>query len=305
MMEKIIKKVKSILIRILYKVSPLLPSKLYLKLLFPLKVGYKLNFQNPKTYNEKLQWLKLNYINPIFPLYVDKYEFKQVIKEMFGEEYVVKNYGVWESFDEIDFDKLPEKFVLKTTHDQGGVVICHNKSNFDKKNAEKKLNNHLKRNLYYILREWPYKNIKPRIIAEEYIENTEKKLYDYKIYCFNGEPKLVFVASDRNSIEDSIFDFYDLEFNHLDIKRSNTRQSEVKHNKPKGFEKMLAFSSKLSQGLPHVRIDFYNIEGKIYFGEFTLFTGGGLKPFYPIEWDYKLGEWINLESLIDENITNK
>lgn len=289
--------------KILYKISPFLPDALYLKLLFPLKTGYRLNLRNPRTYNEKLQWLKLHYREPIQTQLVDKYEVKKYTKEMIGEEYVVKTYGVWNSFEEIDFDTLPNQFVLKTTHDQGGVVICKDKAHFDYQSAKKKLAKHLKIKHYYLTREWPYKNVKPRIMAEKLLlEDTKEEIKDYKFYCFNGEPKIVFIASNRNKGNKVIFDFYDINFNHLNIKRPNSRNDFKRTSKPKNYDKMIELSSKLSHGFPHVRVDFYNIKGEIYLGEMTFFTGGGMKPFIPDLWDYKFGKWIDLGKIKTSNI---
>ena len=288
------KKPEEILVKMLYLLSPIFTDKMYLKMLFPLKVGYKLDLKNPKTFNAKLQWLKLFYRNPEIPTLVDKYEFKTYISNIFGKQYVVENYGVWDSFEEIDFNNLPDKFVLKTTHDQGGVVICNDKSTFNLVEARKKLNKHLKRKFFYLFREWPYKYVKPRIIAEK-ILITEKfeELVDYKFYCFNGEVKILFIAEGRQR-EESIFDFYDLNFNRLDIEREGHRRSRVGHVKPDNFEIMVKLAAKISSDFPHVRVDFYNINGSVYFGECTFFTGGGFKPFFPEKWDYILGNYLKL-----------
>jgi hypothetical protein len=228
----VIKRPETLFIKLLYFLSPLFGDKFYLKLLFPLKVGYKLNLKNPKSYNEKLQWLKLNYRDPLLPKLVDKYEYKIYIKNKIGEEYIVKNYGVWDSFKEIDFNKLPNQFVLKTTHDQGGVVICKDKSNFDFKKARKKINRHLNQNIFYRFREWPYKYIKPRIIAEELLVDYDVgDLLDYKFYCFNGEPNVMYIASGGQS-DSSYLNFYDMDFNLLDIERRGYPQSDKDFKKP-------------------------------------------------------------------------
>lgn len=297
----LIRKIKSalkhpewLLIRPLIFISPLLEDTLYLKILFYLRAGYRLDLNNPITFNQKLQWLKINYRMPILTEMADKYEMKRITSDKIGKEHIVKNYGIWNSFDDIDFDALPDRFVLKTTHDQGGIVICEDKSKLNKDAARKKLNKHLKTKNYYITREWPYKNIKPRILAEEFLVDEERgDIWDYKIYCFNGVPKMVFIASGRNNIDGVVFDFFDIEFNHLNIKRPNSKQSNKVIERPENFDQMIKLAQELSEGIPHVRVDFYNIGGKIYTGEFTFFTGGGMKPFIPREWDYKLGEMIN------------
>lgn len=283
-------------IKLLTFTSPILSDRLYLKLLFPLKVGYKLNLNNPKTYNEKLQWLKLHDRNPYYTKLVDKYEVKKVVKEKIGEDYVITNYGVWDSFDEINFDELPNKFVLKTTHDSGGVVICSDKGNFNFKKAKNKIERSLKRKHYLLSREWPYKDVKPRIIAEEFlVDESNIELKDYKFFCFNGEPKSMFIATERNT-GDVKFDFYDIEFNHLDIFQVHKQSGKI-IEKPKNYELMIDVCRVLSENLTHVRIDLYNINGKILFGEYTFFHHGGLVPFHPQKWDDIFGKWITLPSI--------
>ena len=277
----------------------------YVKKMFKLKMGYELDLENPKTYNEKLQWLKLNYHNPETIVMVDKYLSKEYVKERIGEQYVVPLYGVWDKFSDIDFDILPEQFVLKTTHDCGGVVVCKDKSTFDKDSAEKFLNKHLKHEYFYHCREWPYKHVKPRIIAEKFMQDSKERpeegLTDYKFFCFDGEPKAMFIATDRAKANtETKFDFYDMEFNHLPFTNGHPNSDKV-IEKPKQFELMIELSKKLSKGLPHIRVDFYESEGNIYFGELTLFHWGGIVPFKPEEWDYKFGEWINLPKNQENN----
>lgn len=302
--KTVINKPNVILIKFLHLISPLLSDKSYLKLLFPLYTGYKLNLKNPQTYNQKLQWLKLNYRKPIMTKMVDKYEAKAIVKDAIGEEYVVKNYGIWNSFDEIDFGLLPDKFVLKTTHDQGGVVICKDKSTFDFKAAKKKLNKHLRRNHFYLSREWPYKNVVPRILAEEYLNIGEEDLKDYKFFCYDGKVKALFIASERQSGKEVKFDFYDKDFNFLDIIQTHPQSGNI--NKiPENFNEMILMAERLSQKIPHVRVDFYNIKGDIYFGEFTFSHHGGLVPFHPKKWDYIFGDWINLDSLVNKRLKLK
>src|SRR5690606_1351983 len=259
---------------------------------FYLKVGYKLDLKNPKTFNQKLNWMKLYYRDEALSRLSDKYEVKEYVKKTIGDQFVVKNYGVWDAFDQIDFEKLPSKFVLKTTHDQGGVIVCDDKSTFDIDKARAKINKHLRQNLYYKFREWPYKNIKPRIIAEEFLVDSDKKLDDFKFFCFNGKVKAMYIATERNS-GNVKFDFFDIEFNHLNIVQSYP-QSGKSFEKPANYELMVDLASRLSKGLPQVRIDFYNVNGKVFFGEFTFFHHGGLHPFHPEEWDYEFGSYIDL-----------
>lgn len=288
-----IKNPKVVLIKILYFISPILGDKTYLSLLFPLKVKYRLNLRDPRTYNEKLQWMKLYYRKPLMCKLVDKYEVKTYVKEKIGSQYVVTNYGVWDSFDEIDFTTLPSQFVLKTTHDQGGVVICRDKSEFNFDKAKEKLNRHLKRNFYLLLREWPYKDVKPRIIAEELLaDDSEGEIDDYKFFCFNGEPKMMFISTERQAGKPK-FNFYDIDFNELDIIRG-AGKSNKDIMRPVNYDLMVSLARELSAGLPHVRVDFYSVREEVLFGEYTFFSGGGLKPFYPEKWDRIMGDWIQL-----------
>lgn len=290
---------KNILIKILYKISPFIKDEQYLKVLFFLKLGYKLDIKNPKTYNQKLQWLKLYYRNPITTQMVDKFLVKDFAKEIIGEKYLVQSYGIWNSFDEIDFNVLPKSFVLKTTHDQGGVIIVRDKNKLDKEYAKNKLSKHLNRQHYFLSREWPYKNVKPRIMAEALlIDNEVDDLYDYKFYCFDGEPKIMYIAHGRHT-DTCYLDFYDMEFNKLNISRPHYPQSNIKFQIPKNWELMKELSKKISKNFPHLRVDFYNINGTIYLGELTFFQGGGLMKFEPQEWDFKLGELINLDKVKD------
>ena len=267
-------------------------DEIFLKIRYRLEMGKKLNLKNPQTFNEKLQWLKLNDRNPEYTKMVDKYEVRKYIAEKIGEDYLIPLLGAWDSFDEIDFDKLPEQFVLKCTHDSGGLIICKDKSKLDINEARKKINKCLKRNVYYLTREWPYKNVKPRIIAEKFmVDESGTELKDYKIFCFNGEPKALFVATDRPY--DTRFDFFDIAFNHLPFTNGHPN-AEKEIRRPEGLSKMAELARKLSGGMKQVRIDFYDINGKVYFGEITFFHWSGMVPFEPEEWDYKWGEMIKL-----------
>lgn len=267
----------------------------YLKFFYWLVMKKKLNLKNPKTYNEKLQWLKLYDRNPLYTKLVDKYEAKKVVGEIIGEEYIIPTIGIYESFEEIDFDNLPYKFVLKCTHDSGGIVVCKDKSKLDIEHARHVLQRGLRKNYYHQNREWPYRNVHPRIIAEEYKEDSEtSELRDYKFFCFDGEVKALFIASDRmNKNEETKFDFFDENFNHLPFTNGHPNAA-VLPKKPKSFDLMLKLAAKLSKGIPHVRVDFYEVDGKVYFGEMTFYHWSGIVPFNPEEWDYKFGSWINL-----------
>lgn len=278
----------------LVRFAPLFSDRKYLELMFPLRVGYKLNMDNPQTYNEKLQWLKLYDRRSEYTQMVDKVEAKKYVANIIGEEHIIPTLAVYDRIDDIDFDALPNQFVLKCTHDSGGIVVCRDKSKLDKKAALAKLKRGLSRNYYFQNREWPYKNVKPRIIAERYMEDESGELKDYKIFCFNGEPKAMFIASDRfDKSQETKFDFFDMDFNHLPFTNGHPNATKPVVQ-PKGFEEMKALAKKLSTGIPHARIDFYDIKGKIYFGEITFFHWSGMKPFEPIEWDYTFGSWIQL-----------
>lgn len=279
---------------LIVKLMSLVSDETYIKIKWKNWMDYKLNLDNPRTFNEKLQWIKLNDHNPLYTELVDKYRAKQYVTEKVGSEYVIPLLGQWDNVDEIEWEKLPNQFVIKCSHDSGSMVLCKDKSAFDVEAAKKKLRSCLKRNYYWESREWPYKNVKPQIFAEAYMEDEHGELRDYKWFCFDGEPKVMFVASDRQKNgEETKFDFYDENFNRLPITNGHPNSSTF-IEKPKGFDIMKELASKLSKGLPEVRMDFYDVNGKVYFGEFTFFHWGGLMPFEPREWDLKFGDWIKL-----------
>ena len=270
----------------------------YLKMRLEDLFGSKPDLENPRTFCEKLQWLKLHDRNPAYTAMVDKYEVKRHVAEKIGEQYIIPTIGVWDSFDEIDFDALPEQFVLKCTHDSGGLVICRDKSNFDMAKARQKINRSLKRNYYYLGREWPYKNVKPRIIAEKYMEDSgSEELKDYKFFCFEGVPGYCQVISDRSTNEK--IDFFDMSWNHqpfvgvigltLDV-----GNSDVPVSKPVSFETMKELSQKLAAGIPFCRVDFYEVNGQLFFGEVTFYPASGFGKFTPDEWNTILGDRIHL-----------
>lgn len=275
-----------------------IPDSIYLKILYRGTMGEKLNLKNPRTYNEKVQWLKRYDRNPVYTVLVDKYEVKQYIKKTIGEEHLIPTLGIWNNFEEIDFESLPEQFVLKCTHDSGGVVICKDKHHFDIEAARKKLNKSLKKNYYWGRREWPYKNVKPRIIAEQYMaDESGYELKDYKFFCFDGVAKAMFIASDRdNPNEETKFDFFDMNFEHLPIINGHPNATKT-INKPVKFDEMRNLAELLSKGMPHVRVDLYDINGDIYFGELTFHHWSGMVPFEPKEWDDKFGDWIKLPQI--------
>ena len=283
--SKILKKIK-------YAMR-IIPDRAYIQMYYFAHFKKFCNLKNPKTYNEKLNWLKLHDKNPIYTRIVDKFEAKEYVKDIIGDQYIISTLGVWDNFDDIDFDELPQQFVLKCTHDSEGLVIVKDKDKLDKEMAKNKIESALKQNFFYIGREWPYKNVKPRIIAEKYMEDhIDGELRDYKFFCFDGEPKAMFVASDRAS-DNVKFDYFDLNFNHLDIKQKYPH-AEQPLRKPVTFEKMIELSKVLSKGFPHVRVDFYEVDGQLYFGELTFYHFSGFMPFEPNKWDKIFGDWIKL-----------
>lgn len=285
-----------------YGMGKIFSDEFLLKCSFRQNMGYPLNLKAPKTFSEKLQWLKLYDRKAEYTTMVDKYAVKEYVSNIIGEEYVIPTLGVWDRFEDIDFDTLPDQFVLKTTHDSGGIVICKDKSNFDFDAAKKKIKKSLKRDYYFIHREWPYKNVPKRIIAEVYMEDREtEELRDYKFFCFDGEVKAMFVATDRQKKGEEVkFDFFDEYYNHLPIKQGHPNAT-VLPVKPQCFEEMKDLASKLSQGIPHLRVDFYEVNGKIYFGELTFFHFTGMVPFVPEEWDKIFGDWIDLPKSTKDN----
>ncbi|MDB2103260.1 MULTISPECIES: ATP-grasp fold amidoligase family protein [Clostridium] len=294
-MNKIIKALKKPKIAIInimnLKFFRLLPDKIFIKIEYYLVMNKKLNLDNPKTFNEKLQWLKINDRKDIYTKIVDKYEVREYISQKIGEEYLIPLIGVWDEFDEIDFSKLPNKFVLKPTHTSGNVFICKDKSKIDYKDLKRKVNKWMKRRYYWVHREWPYKNVKPRIICEEYISDKDSTPDDYKVMCFNSKAKLIEVHIDR--FKNHNLDIYDNEWNRVALAEDGPSSNNV-YEKPKEFDKMIKMSEKLSSISCHARIDWYIVNGKLYFGEITLYEASGLDQFNNPEDDCTLGEWINL-----------
>lgn len=277
--------------------TKLLPDDIYLKIIYRSHMEEKLDLKNPKKFNEKLQWLKLNDRNPLYVDLVDKYEVRKYIKEKIGEEYLIPLIAKYNCFDEIEFEKLPNKFVLKCTHDSGGVLICKDKNLFNKDKAKEIINNSLNKNYYYQWREWPYKNIKPRIICEKYIEDKNTNdLEDYKFMCFNGSVKCILVCSDRQSKDGVKMGFYDTEWNSMNVGRKNKRMY-LDAKKPNKLCKMIELAEKLAQNTKFLRVDFYEIENKIYFGEITFYPAAGLEEFNPKKYDEILGSWIILPKI--------
>lgn len=276
------------------KIFHYIPDPLFLKFKFRLLMGRKLDLKNPKTFNEKLQWLKINDRKPYYSNLVDKYGVRKFIEDKIGSQYLIPLHEVYDSFDQIDFKQLPNQFVLKTTHDSGGVVICKDKTKLDINAAKKKIEKSMANNYYWRKREWVYKNVKPRIIVEKYMEdNSGSSLKDYKFFCFNGKPEFMFIASDRST--DTKFDFFDMNFNNIPVQQHYRRsENPLEIKKPEMFEEMKALAGELSKGFRHLRVDFYNINGKIYFGELTFYHFSGTEKFEPAEYDEIFGSLLDI-----------
>lgn len=261
------------------KLSRLIPDRIYLQIVYFKHFRRFINFNNPKTFNEKIQWLKLNYRNEEYTKLVDKYRVKQYITKLIGEEYVIPTLGVWNNVDDIDFKSLPEKFVLKCNNDSGGIVICKNKKDFDEAKAKSFLKERLKNNGYWYGREWPYKNVKPCIIAEKYMEDSiSKDIKDYKFFCFNGSMEFFDIDIDR-FIEHRA-NYYDRNGNFLPFGKTYCPPDYTKKiEMPKNLDKMIELAETISHNTVLSRIDFYEIDGQVYFGEITFYPGSGFSPF--------------------------
>ena len=279
------------------KLSRLIPDRIYLQIVYFKHFRRFINFNNPKTFNEKIQWLKLNYRNEEYTKLVDKYRVKQYITKLIGEEYVIPTLGVWNNVDDIDFKSLPEKFVLKCNNDSGGIVICKNKKDFDEAKAKSFLKERLKNNGYWYGREWPYKNVKPCIIAEKYMEDSiSKDIKDYKFFCFNGSMEFFDIDIDR-FIEHRA-NYYDRNGNFLPFGKKYCPPDYTKKiEMPKNLGKMIELAETISHNTVLSRIDLYEIDGQVYFGEITFYPGSGFSPFTDEKWDYKLGDMIDLPNI--------
>lgn len=273
-----------------------IPDKLYLKIKFRLEMGYKLDLDNPKTFSEKMQWLKLYDRKEIYIKMVDKYESKKIVEKKLGAKYVVPTYGIFNSFEEIDFDKLPTSFVIKCTHDSGGLVIVNDKEQLNYGLTKKKINKSLKRKYFYSHREWAYKNVKPRILIEKLLVNDNKEeVIEYNFFCFNGEPKFVMTCHGDKRIK-RYNDFYDINFNKLKLKCIYDN-SNIIDTKPNNFQEMIEVSRKLSKNIPHLRVDLYVCNGNIYVGELTFCHWAGFAKFEPEEWNYIIGDYVDLTGI--------
>lgn len=289
--------------RVFYKlnkkrISHLIPDSFMLKIMFHARMGKALNLKNPETFNEKIQWLKLHEHYPRYTQLVDKFEVRKYIADKIGEQYLVPLLGVWDDVEDIDFESLPNAFVLKCTHDSGSVIVCTDKEHFDVTMAKEKLSKAKHTNFYWLYREWPYKNVKPRIIAEQYIGNNIEKenneIQDYKIHCFDGIPRFILVCGKRFSETGLEEDFFDTEWKHMPLRRPNHQNSLSSIDMPDGLNEMLDLARILSKGMPFIRVDFYEVDNKVYFGELTLYPASGFGEFDPEKYDQLFGSWIQL-----------
>lgn len=280
--------------------SPVLPEKLYLKVLFKLKMGYKLDLESPRTFAEKCQWLKLFDRKPIYHQMVDKYEAKKLVASIIGEDYIIPTYGIWNKVEDIHWDSLPDKFVIKPTHSGGSsaVLICRDKCSFDIEKAKKVLRKAMNESIYPKLMEWTYKDVPPRIIAEQLLEDERTvQPRDYKFMCFNGQPKLFYITTGREfpgaHVEDHFFNSdgsYNSTIKHIHYESHPENQPAV----PNNLSLMLVLAEKLSKGMPHLRVDLYEANDKVYFGELTFAEESGFASYSPQKWNKQFGDWISL-----------
>lgn len=295
-MIKVLKRKFNTLFRILLmRYGSILPDKVFTKALYRVRMHKKLNLESPKSFTEKLQWLKLFDHNPLYTLLVDKYEVKQWVADRIGEQYIIPTIGVWNSVESIDWNLLPNQFVLKTTFGGGsdGVYICNDKRSVNSLEVKTKLLKSMSTDPYRRFREWPYKNVPRRLIAEQYLEDKSGDLADYKFYCFGGEPKVLLLATNRYTTHN--FDYFDMDFKRLDIVSAlGGNNPNLSIEKPASFNEMKEIAALLSKNLPHVRVDLYCCNGHVYFGEMTLYDSSGFDNLNSEEWNMIFGSWIDL-----------
>ena len=272
--------------------SVIIPDKIYLTIMYRLKMGDWINWNNPKTFGEKLQWLKIYNRNDLLTKLVDKYEVKKYVSQIVGEKYVIPTIGVYDSFESIPFENLPERFVMKSTHGSGDYIVCKSKASFNIEFAEKRMNKALKRNSYKWGREWPYKNVPHRIIIEEYIDNGDKELNDYKFFCFDGKVAMYYVTSRDHKCQN----FFDINGKELDIADVEyPRNEDEAISVPSKLNEMVEIANRLAKGLVHVRVDLYEVDDKIYVGELTFFDNSGFTKFTPEHYNVDLGNMITIK----------
>lgn len=292
-MKKI--KVRTILYFILIRLSPLMSDKLYIRLKYRLFMERKCNLKHPVLFQEKLQWLKINDRREIYHTMVDKVDAKKFISERIGNEYVIPTIGIWNTIDEIDFNILPNEFILKNTYDSGSYFICTDKTYLDKGEVKKRLMISKGKDYYLYSREWPYKGLEHRIIAEPLLHDDRSPyLRDYKFFTFNGEPKFFYVTSNRGAETGLKEDFFDIHGNLLDLNQKGYYNNPQTPTLPVNLEKMVIFAKILAKDTYHLRVDFYEINDRLYVGEMTFFDGGGFCPFVPEKYNTIFGDWIKL-----------
>lgn len=281
---------------IIYKYCWWLPDQFYLRLMYYCNLGHKLDLKSPQTYTAKLQWLKLYDRQYRYVEMVDKHTAKDYVRKIIGNQYIIPTLGFWEHPEEISWDLLPNKFVLKTINGGGGngVIICKDKASLDISKTCIRLNSALKIDIYKYLKEWPYKYVKKGVIAEQYMEDESGELRDYKFYCFNGEPKVLLIASNRFTSHN--FNYFDMDYNKLPITSADGKQSQEEFKRPDEFNEMKLIAKKLSRGIPHVRVDLYCCNHQVYFGELTFFDSSGYDNMSSEKWDLTFGDWLNLPS---------
>lgn len=284
-------------LKIVKKAFQLLPDKVFIDLQYKSLMKKKMNWSDPTTFNEKLQWLKIHDRKPEYTIYADKYAVRRFISGSIGEEYLVKLYGAWDNAEDIDFDSLPDQFVIKANHDSGSVIVCRDKSRLDKNETRGKMREALTHNNYFYGRDWPYKDIKPMIIAEEFLDNGAEGLIDYKFYCFNGEAKFLYISQGLEYRPTARITFYDLNGKRLPFKRPDFMLHEVDPVLPDNFKEMIDLANVLAKKVnaPFIRVDLYSVKGKIYFSELTFRPNSGYMKFQPPEWDTKVGMMLDLQ----------
>lgn len=303
MLEKLLKYLKRPSLLYLFAaakgVTNFIPDRVHLAILFRIQIGNRLNLRDPKTFNEKVQWLKLNDRNPLYTTLVDKVAVKQWVSERIGDEYVTKTYQEWSNASDILIDSLPKRFVLKTNHDSGGVVICLDKEIFDLAAAKRFLSKQLESNYFWICREWPYKKVPPKVFAEEYVEADSSigaGTIDYKFYCFNGEPRFLYLSCGLDDHSTARISFLNLDWSKAEFMRADYQPFNSLPPKPDCFDQMKDLARVLAKDIPFVRVDFFIANGKPRFSEMTFSPCGGFMPFEPKEWDEKIGDMLDLPS---------
>lgn len=288
--------IKKYIVKFVHLLHNSLSDDKYLELLFRVQMGYPLNLKKPQSFNEKLQWLKLYDRKSVYTQLVDKIDVKPYVASIIGQEHIIKTLAVWNDVEDIDISGLPNQFVLKCNNGAGnnGVVICKDKSKFDLNAAKKKLSRGMRRDGWIFLKEWPYKNVKKRFFAEEFVESENESLLDYKFMVYNGRVENLFVVLERNKSKNPYINFYDRDWNLLPFERDHPQYTKNILPPPAQLHTMIDLAEKLSNNIPFIRVDFYCNYGKILFGELTFYPGSGLESFQPIEWDYKLGKLIKL-----------